>query len=145
MQLRSLLFLLSLVTSLGAFFSPSDISLDSATTNTPASAELYLKFQSADNDYLLFYDADGSILFLRYRQDRWDYDNDRLRDSLQRGVTYRVQVKDLKRLPEGQLPLGASGAGLPRPVVTRKIRKIRDSFEGLLQAISESALRDLRY
>ncbi len=145
MSLRPLLLFLALATGLAAFFAPQDISLETATTNTPAAAELYLKYQNTDSDYLLFYDADGSILFLRYRQDRWDYDNDRLRDSLQQGVTYRVQVKDLKRLPEGQLPSGASGAGLPRPVVTRKIRKIRDSFEGLLRAINESALRDLRY
>jgi hypothetical protein len=144
-SLKSLLLLITFATALEAFFFPGDPSLDSATTNTPASAELFLKFQNVDNDYLLFYDAEGSILFLRYRQDKWDYANDRLRDSLQQGVTYRIQAKDLKRLPEGELPTGASGAGLPRPAVIRKIRKIRDSFVGQLGTISESALRDLRY
>lgn len=145
MRLAPVVFLCSCLGGLGAFFAPGDVTLEKVATEQNAAAGLYLKFQATDNDYLVFYDADGSILFLRYRQDRWDYDNDRLRDSLQRGITYLVKLKNISRLPDGELPKGANGAGLPKPVTLRKIRKIRDSFVAQLVTINESALRDLRY
>ena len=145
MRLVRLAFFSLAVTALPAFFAPGDLTLEKAKADQNGTVSLYLKFQSTDNDYLVFYDADGSILFLRYRQDRWDYDNDRLRDSLQQGITYKVTLKSIARLAEGELPKGANGAGIPRPVTLRKIRKIRDSFVAELVAINESALRDLRY
>ncbi len=145
MRLVRLAFFSLAVTALPAFFAPGDLTLEKAKADQNGAVSLYLKFQSTDNDYLVFYDADGSILFLRYRQDRWDYDNDRLRDSLQQGITYKVTLKSIARLAEGELPKGANGAGIPRPVTLRKIRKIRDSFVAELVAINESALRDLRY
>jgi hypothetical protein len=140
-----LLFLCTGFAHVAAFFAPGDATLEQAATDPAAAAGLFLKFQATDNDYLVFYDADGSILFLRYRQDRWDYDNDRLRDALQQGITYQVKLKNIARLPDGELPKGANGAGIPKPVTQRKIRKIRDSFVAELVAINESALRDLRY
>lgn len=144
--MRILLFgLLFGFTGLGAFFAPGDMTLEKAAAEQSNAAALFLKYMATDNDYLIFYDADGSILFLRYRQDRWDYDNDRLRDSLQQGITYQVSMKAIARLAEGELPKGANGAGLPKPMTLRKIRKIRDSFVADLAAINEAALRDLRY
>lgn len=145
MRLARIAFFSLAVTALPAFFAPGDLTLEKAATDQNGATSLFLKYQSTDNDYLVFYDADGSILFLRYRQDRWDYDNDRLRDSLQQGITYKVTLKAIARLAEGELPKGANGAGIPRPVTLRKIRKIRDSFMAELVAINESALRDLRY
>ncbi len=82
---------------------------------------------------------------MRYRRDRWYYDNDDLRDSLRQGITYRVVVKQLARVEEGKFPAGISGAGLPRVPVVRKIRKVRELYIGDIAGINESALRDLRY
>lgn len=123
---------------------PGDLTLEAATQTKNESA-LFLKFQNHQADYLIFYDAEGSTLLLRYRKDRWDYDNDDLRDSLRQGVTYKLLVSNLKKLEEGQIPAGVAGAGLPRVRVLRPIRKIRDLFAGDIRYINESALRDLRY
>lgn len=131
---------------------PGDPTLEAAAQAkgpglSPSQAEpaLFLKFQNHQGDFLIFYDADGSTLLLRYRRDRWDYDNDNLRDSLRQGITYRVVVKQLAKVEEGKIPAGISGAGLPRVPVVRKIRKIRDLYIGDIAGINESALRDLRY
>ncbi len=123
---------------------PGDPTLE-GSLQTKGEPVLFLKFQSHQSDYLLFFDAEGSTLLLRYRRDRWDYDNDNLRDSLRQGITYRVVVKQLARVEEGKIPAGISGAGLPRVGVARKIRKIRDLFIAEIADINESALRDLRY
>lgn len=134
-----------------AFMAPGDPTLEAATqaqgTSGSAKGEpvLYLKYQNHQADYLVFYDADGSTLLLRYRKDRWDYDNDNLRDSLRQGITYRVIVAQLAKVEEGKLPAGITGAGLPRAVTVRKIRRIREVYIGDLRNINESALRDLRY
>lgn len=136
-----------LILSLGpvaAFMAPGDPTLEAAA-QAKGEPVLFLKYQNHQADYLVFYDAEGSTLLLRYRRDRWDYDNDDLRDSLRQGITYRVVVKQLAKVEEGKIPAGVSGAGLPRVPVVRKIRKIRDLFIGELAGINESALRDLRY
>lgn len=131
---------------------PGDPTLESALQGkasgpsaSQAAPVLFLKFQNHQSDYLIFYDAEGSTLLLRYRRDRWDYDNDTLRDSLRQGITYRVVVRQLAKVEESKIPAGVSGAGLPRVPVVRKIRKIRDLYIGDLANINESALRDLRY
>ena len=62
---------------------PGDPTLEAAA-QAKGEPALFLKFQNHQSDYLIFYDADGSILLMRYRIDRWDYDNDTLRDSLRR-------------------------------------------------------------
>lgn len=131
---------------------PGDPTLEAAAqakgpgvSSSQAEPALFLKFQNHQGDFLIFYDADGSTLLLRYRRDRWDYDNDNLRDSLRQGITYRVVVKQLAKVEEGKIPAGISGAGLPRVPVVRKIRKIRDLYIGDIAGINESALRDLRY
>lgn len=123
---------------------PGDVTLEAAA-QTKGEPVLFLKFQNHQSDYLIFYDAEGSTLLLKYRKDRWDYDNDDLRDSLRQGITYRVIVRQLVKVEEGKIPAGISGAGLPRVPVVRKIRKIRDLYLGDLANINESALRDLRY
>lgn len=123
---------------------PGDPTLEAAS-QAKGEPVLFLKFQNHQSDYLIFYDAEGSTLLLRYRKDRWDYDNDGLRDSLRQGITYRVIVRQLIKVEEGKIPAGISGAGLPRVPVVRKIRKIRDLYLGDLANINESALRDLRY
>lgn len=129
---------------LAAFFAPGDLTLSKAA-EAGAQAELYLKYQSHDGDYLVFYDAEGAVLLLRYRRDKWDYDQDTLRDSLRQGITYRIQCRELKKLPEGEVPAGVTGAGLPRVPALRKIRRIRELYSAELGSVSESALRDLRY
>lgn len=129
---------------LPAFFAPGDTTLEqAAATSTPP--DLFLKYQAHEGDYLVFYDATGSILLLRYRRDRWDYDQDALRDSLRQGITYRIRCKNLSKLPEGEVPAGVTGAGLPRVTTIRKIRRIRELYSGELDTVTESALRDLRY
>ncbi len=127
-----------------SFFAPGDPTLEQAVAaNAPV--DLYLKYQAHEGDYLVFYDATGSILLLRYRRDRWDYEQDALRDSLRQGITYRIRCRNLSKLPEGELPAGVSGAGLPRVPTIRTIRRIRDLYAGEIEAVTESALRDLRY
>ena len=127
-----------------AFFAPGDQTLEQAVTaGTPG--DLFLKYQSHEGDYLVFYDATGALLLLRYRRDKWDYDQDNLRDSLRQGITYRIRCRNLNKLPEGEVPAGVMGAGLPRIRTIRKIRRIRDLFSGELEVVTESALRDLRY
>lgn len=135
---------LLLASELPAFFAPDDTTLEQAAAGT-TQPDLFLKYQAHEGDYLVFYDAKGSILLLRYRRDRWDYTQDALRDSLRRGITYRIRCKNLRKLPEGEVPAGVIGAGLPRVPTLRKIRRIRDLFSGELDSITESALRDLRY
>ena|GEM_PF-2938047 len=153
--MKSALTILSVlfsVTAATAFMAPGDPTLESAlqakgvgAASPAGDAVLFLKFQNHQSDYLIFYDADGSTLLLRYRRDRWYYDNDDLRDSLRQGITYRVVVKQLARVEEGKIPAGISGAGLPRVPVVRKIRKVRELYIGDIAGINESALRDLRY
>lgn len=133
-----------LPTRLSGFFAPDDLTLEQAV-QASAPVELFLKYQAHEGDYLIFYDASGSILFLRYRRDRWDYDQDALRDSLQRGITYRIRLRNLSKLPEGEVPAGVLGAGVPRVATVRKIRRIRDLYVAELDTVTESALRDLRY
>lgn len=135
-----------------AFLSPADQTLEKAAETRNAELEVYLKYQSLESDYLVFYDLEGSTLLLRYRVDRWDYDNDVLRDSLVQGVTYRVRVKNLKKLAEGEIPAGVRGSGLPQVPQstkpggqTRKIRRLRELYAGEMINVSEAALRDLRY
>lgn len=129
---------------LRSFFAPGDQTLEQAAGAT-APGDLFLKYQANEGDYLLFYDATGSLLLLRYRRDRWDYEQDALRDSLRQGVTYRIRCRSFRKLPEGEVPSGVMGAGLPRATTSRKIRRIRDVYAGELETVSESALRDLRY
>lgn len=136
--------LLSLTLVLHAFFAPGDLTLEQAATGN-AESDLFLKYQAHENDFLIFYDAAGALLFLRYRRDRWDYDNDPLRDLLRRGITYRVRCRNLVKLPEGELPPGVTGSGLPRVQSVRKIRRIREVYAAELGSVTESALRDLRY
>lgn len=128
-----------------AFLSPADQTLEKAAETAKPQIEVFLKYQSHQADYLIFYDLENSTLLLRYRVDRWDYDNDLLRDSLMRGVTYRVKCRNLKKLADGEIPAGVSGSGLPRVNQIRKIRRIRDIYSAEILAINESALRDLRY
>lgn len=130
--------------SLSAFFAPGDLTLAKAA-EAGKPAELFLKYQSHDGNYLVFYDVEGSVLLLRYRRDKWDYDRDTLRDSLRQGITYRINCRELKKLPEGEVPAGVTGAGLPRVPPLRKIRRIRELYSAELESVSESALRDLRY
>lgn len=127
------------------FLAPDDITLDKASEAKAAENELFLKYQSHQGDYFVFYDLEGSTLLVRYRIDRWDYDNDVLRDSLRQGITYRVRMKALKKLAEGEVPKGVMGSGIPPVPVKRKIRRIRDLYSADLTNINESALRDLRY
>lgn len=129
---------------LSAFFAPGDLTLEQAAAGNTES-DLFLKYQTHEGDFLIFYDAVGSLLFVRYRRDRWDYDNDPLRDSLRRGITYRVRCRNLVKLPEGELPSGVTGSGLPRVLAIRKIRRIREVYAAELGSVAESALRDLRY
>lgn len=135
-----------------AFLSPADTTLEKAAGANAAETQLFLKYQSHESDYLVFYDLEGSTLLLKYRVDRWDYDNDVLRDSLVQGVTYRVKLRNLKKLGEGDVPAGVRGSGLPPVQATtrpggqvRKIRRIRELYSGEMMAVSEAALRDLRY
>jgi hypothetical protein len=143
-QIFCLIFLAS-SSFIHAYLSPSDLTLEKASAAPVPAETLYLKFQSRDADFLVFYDFEGSTLYLRYRLDRWDYDNDDLVASLRQGITYAIRLKSLKKLPEGEMPQGVAGAGLPRAVVTRKIRRIRDLYTGEFLSLNESALRDLRY
>lgn len=148
MALRPLQFILCflfLQASLSAFIAPDDITLEKASETKAAENALFLKYQNHQGDYLVFYDLEGSTLLVRYRIDRWDYDNDTLRDSLRQGITYRVVMKGLKKLGEGEVPKGVMGSGIPPVAVKRKIRRIRDLYSADLANINESALRDLRY
>lgn len=147
MKTRSaiLLFTLSLAAPLAAFMAPDDITLEKSAEAKSAASELFLKYQSHQGDYFIFYDLEGSTLLIRYRIDRWDYTNDDLRDSLRQGITYRVRVNALKKLGEGEVPKGVMGSGVPPVPVKRKIRRIRDLYSGDFLFINESALRDLRY
>ncbi|MCX7631995.1 MAG: hypothetical protein N2Z22_01535 [Turneriella sp.] len=142
---RAVIFWLIVVLSLCAFFAPDDTSLEQAVASGKEAHSLFLKYQDHQGDYLLFYDAVGSLLYLRYRRDRWDYSNDALRAKLRRGITYRVECRLLKKLPEGQLPPGLPGAENPRLKELRKIRELRAAYLADLVAVNESALRDLRY
>ncbi|MBL8034979.1 MAG: hypothetical protein JNJ69_14830 [Leptospiraceae bacterium] len=139
-----LLFSLSLAFTANAFMAPGDPTLEIAAKQGEPPV-LFLKYQHHEGDYLVFYDADGSILLMRYRIDRWDYDNDTLRDSLRRGTTYKILLAKLTKLDEGQVPAGVTGSGVPRVPVVRKIRRIRELYLGEMRGINESALRDLRY
>ncbi len=127
------------------FLAPDDVTLEKAGETKTDPNEIFLKYQSHQGDYLIFYDLEGSTLLVRYRVDRWDYENDTLRDSLRQGITYRVRVKSLKKLAEGEVPKGVMGSGVPLVPVKRKIRRIRDLYSGDFVAVNESALRDLRY
>lgn len=138
------LYAILLPVAVPAFFAPGDVTLEQAVASG-ASTDLFLKYQAHEGDYLVFYDAAGSILLVRYRRDRWDYDQDTLRDSLRQGITYRIRCRNLVKLPEGEVPAGITGAGLPRVPTIRKIRRIRDLYSGELEVVTESALRDLRY
>jgi len=141
-MVKTFILFLQLSIPLFAFLAPDDITLVVAAAKPDAT--LFLKYQSYEGDYLVFYDREGSTLLLKYRVDKWDYANDMLRDYLQQGITYRVTMKSLKNLPEEALPPGVRGSGLPKVVHTRKIRKIRDIYLADLQSVNESALRDLR-
>lgn len=147
MRIRAatLLFTLSIVAPIAAFMAPDDITLEKSAEAKADTSELFLKYQNHQGDYLIFYDLEGSTLLVRYRIDRWDYDNDTLRDSLRQGITYRVAAKGLKKLGEGEVPKGVMGSGIPLVPVKRKIRRIRDLYSADLANINESALRDLRY
>jgi len=131
--------------SLRAFLAPDDPTLLQVTEKKITETELFLKYQSHQSDYWIFYDLEGSTILIRYRLDRWDYANDRVRDSLRQGITYKLRVKNLRKLAEGELPPGIISAGIPRAAMIRKIRKIRDLFSGDYITVNESALRDLRY
>lgn len=139
-----LIYLVILGTAAQAFFAPGDLTLEKAVT-TGGAEDLFLKYQSTEGDYLFFYDASGAVLLVRYRRDKWDYDNDDLRDSLRQGITYRIRCKNLQKLPEGEVPAGVAGSGLPKVPTIRKIRRIRDLYSAELDIVTESALRDLRY
>lgn len=137
--------LLLLTRPAAAFLSPADATLEKTAEIKAPETEVFLKYQGHESDYLVFYDLEGSTLLLKYRIDRWDYDNDILRDSLVQGITYRVKVKNLKKLAEEEIPAGVRGSKLPRVVQTRKIRRIRELYAGEMITVGEAALRDLRY
>jgi hypothetical protein len=130
---------------LKAFLAPDDPTLLQVAEKKISETDLFLKYQSHQGDYWVFYDLEGSTLLVRYRLDRWDYTNDRVRDSLRQGITYKLRVKNLRRLADGEIPPGVTSAGIPRAAMIRKIRKIRDLFSGEFMAVNESTLRDLRY
>ncbi|MBV6494450.1 MAG: hypothetical protein LDLANPLL_02483 [Turneriella sp.] len=134
-----------LLKSVFAFLASDDLTLEKFFETKKIEGEVFLKYQSADGNYLLFYDLDGSIFLLRYRIDKWDYTNNKLRDFLRRGVTYRVEFKEFTRLAANELPPSIEGYGLPPATTKRKIRSIRQVYTGTLVHVAASALRDLRY
>lgn len=147
--MKSLCLILSFLllfnpSAVSSFFSPTDSTLGQTVENKSATP-LFLKYQNHDGDYLIFYDAEGDILYLRYRRDKWDYSHNRERDFLRQGITYECKVVNLEKLSEGELPKGVMGADLPEASRTRKIRRIRSVFKAEWGGVSDSALRDLRY
>ncbi|MFO1470022.1 MAG: hypothetical protein U1F27_03140 [Turneriella sp.] len=93
---------------------------------------LFLKFQTAGRlpRILRCGRLDSA---LRYRRDRWDYDNDTLRDSLRQGITYRVVVGQLAKVEEGKIPAGVSGAGLPPRACGEKYARFAISISATWQ------------
>ena len=128
--------------SLSAFIGTDDPTLEKVATQN-ATGEIFLKYQHAQSDYLIFYDRHGSLLLLRYRRDKWDYDNNVLRDNLVRGITYKVKFSGMKKLSQKEIPAELATNEVSAGT-TRKIRDFRSVFLAQLTAVRESALRDLR-
>jgi len=59
-----------------------------------------LLYQNKEGDFLVFYDPKGIPHYLRYRIDRWDYDNEQKVSLLRRGTEYQVTWLFITYKPE---------------------------------------------
>ena len=75
---------------------------------------LVLRYQGDEGDYLVFYGRRGEPLYLRYREDRFDFRTRQIAEKLLRGRVYHVTF----RYPESGQPKGT--LGLIRRVVPLK-------------------------
>jgi len=64
--------------------------IDESALQEGSEYTLDLRFQSIENDFLVFYDRDGVVVYLRYRIDRWDYEKKEEVVRLLQGMEYRV-------------------------------------------------------
>ena len=58
-------------------------------------ATLRLKFEKIHCNFMMFYDFYGDVVFLQYREDKWDYSFKKEVRLLRRGVTYYVDFSYL--------------------------------------------------
>ncbi|GEM_PF-3562892 len=77
-------------------FSSGMLHADYATDYLPENMEekkeysgVYL-FQKSQGNYLVFYNGNGDLLYIRYRRDQFDYINDRFREICIQGIPFRV-------------------------------------------------------
>lgn len=92
-------------------------------------------FQEKWNDYLIFYDNQKHLYYLKFRKDKWDYDNDAIIDQLVLGVEYLVSfeftgtVNDASELVKKSTDKQASGRDLKR-----KIRNPQVLYAGIYKS-----------
>lgn len=118
------------------------------TELTPDSSyTLTLRFQSIWKDFAVFYD-DQKIYYLRYRKDRWDYDNDEKIKEFVQGIQYVVTFKFVKKinrkeeLLKKRLP-ALQEQDLPDPTHTIRPKKL--VFYGLYESHKQYFTDSLRY
>ncbi|MDH4201181.1 MAG: hypothetical protein OEV66_12525, partial [Spirochaetia bacterium] len=81
-------------------------------------------FQEMWNDYLIFYDAQKNIYYLKYRKDKWDYANDELANQFVQGIEYIISFQFIKTIHNAHelLNMPDSSRDLPDGEEARKIR-----------------------
>ena len=72
--------------------------LTSANINQPIDMNLY--YQGIEDNYVIFYDFKRDSLYLQYRIDRWDYDQDHIVQKLTIGLLYQVKFTYLGEVNE---------------------------------------------
>lgn len=94
-----------------------------------------LNFQQQYGIYLIFYDYSGTVLYLQFRRDKFDYKPLKKVSTLIQGHTYRVTLKNLRQtqtVPPKYKPVQEKGV----------IGKI---LVGDFVSATEAVLDDLRY
>ena len=100
-QRNFILFTLFIITlSTNSAYS-QEITVQNYTPNKEYTQDL--TYQNKDGDFIIFYNKKGIPCYLRYRIDKWDYDNDKIISELRRGTKYKVtwvflQYKPMKTI-----------------------------------------------
>ena len=68
-------------------------SLENNIPNKEVSYKLKLRYQNQQNDFFIFYDDKGEVIFLKFRIDQWDYMRKKLSLTIQPGLLYEIDFK----------------------------------------------------
>lgn len=139
--------------SLNIFAADPEAIVRALENGQPGEEELVVSYQGKYGNYLVFYSGGRDLLFLKYRDHRFDYRNDHL--VFFPGVDYRVKFNFQRKsdtlpprieLPPPEMKTDEEKAlQAERELHNRTVRDAKDIYLGLYISHSEAVIEQLRF